>query len=101
DGDRLLGSGVGLLAPHRQPIAAVVGEEVVPFLEAALVDEARFAIDEVREIGRRRRHARAHCAVLCGTSAAMNFVQARYWLRIRISSRPVPALSGSAPSPSR
>src|SRR5450631_4038087 len=38
------------VAPHRHPIADVVGEQIEPFPIAPLVEQLRFAIEEIRDL---------------------------------------------------
>src|SRR5215510_934308 len=78
-GERVVVERVGLVRRRRHPIVAVLGEELIPLVEALLVEQARLAEHELDGI--------AH--------GAMNSAQARNWLRIEISLVPFAVLSSS------
>src|SRR5882672_472717 len=76
-GERVVVERIGLVRRRRHPVVAVLGEELVPLVEALLVQQARLANDELDRI--------AH--------GAMNSAQARNWLRMEISLVPFAVIS--------
>ena len=79
---------IRLTARERHPVAGVVGEELVPLLEALLVYEPRLVVDELLELGSHR-GCGTHDAALAGMSSVMNRAHARYWPRIDTSLNPL------------
>src|SRR5205085_8249627 len=74
---------------RRHPVIGVLGEKLVPLVEALLVEEPRLEAHEARQLGVGRR---AH-------ASAMNSRQARNWLRMEISLVPLAVTSGASISP--
>src|SRR5688572_15753202 len=75
-----------LLAMHRRhPVVTVVGKQLVPFVEAFFVQQARFPDHESDEI-------------LVGHPAVMSSRQARNWLRMARSLVPLATFSRSSRS---
>ena len=71
---------IGLTGLERHPVAPVRREELEPFVEPALVEEARLVVDEVHEVVAR---GSAHPALSpAGIDIVMNRFQAANWLRI-------------------
>src|ERR1044071_2645779 len=76
-GERVVVERIGLVGRRRHPVVAVLGEELVPLVEALLVQQARFPDHELDGIGH----------------GAMNSAQARNWLRMEISLVPLAVTS--------
>src|SRR5690349_9681342 len=81
--ERCMVISVRLVAGERHPVVRIIGKELVPLLEALIVDEPRLFVYELRQRGEIR--SDAHGCV----SGAMNCRQARYWPRIETSLRPL------------
>ena len=67
---------IGLLGLERNPIDAVLGEQIAPFLEAAFVEQTRLAIEEALDVARLgpvdfERGVGAHSAASRASSASM------------------------------
>src|SRR6185503_2063857 len=83
-GERVMLERILLPGRERHPVIRVVGEKLVPLVEALLVQQARFAQHEADE--------------LSFIHGAMNSRQARNWLRIETSLVPLQVNSAASSS---
>src|SRR5258706_2560578 len=68
---------IGLVRRRRHPVVAVLGEELVPLVEALLVEQPGLSNHELDGVGH----------------GVMNSAQARNWLRMEISLVPFAVIS--------
>src|SRR5436190_24325421 len=77
---------------RRHPVIGVVGEELIPLLEALLIEQPRLVLHEAHDVG--DGGTRAHSE----PEGDMNSRQARNWLRIEMSLVPFAVSSVAAVS---
>src|ERR1041385_8482079 len=80
-GERVVVQRIGLARRSRHPVVPVLGEDLVPLVEALLVEQARLPDHELHGVGH----------------GVMNSAHARNWLRMEISLVPLAVTSPFSP----
>src|SRR5687767_10681963 len=95
-GERVVGEGIALARRQGHPVVGVIGEKLVPLIEALLIEKPRLLIYEADDVRLEGVRGRLFSPVPHG-HGAMNSRQARNWLRIEISLVPLQVISPSSP----
>src|SRR5260221_5923902 len=80
-GERVVVERIGLVRRRRHPVVAVLGEQLVPLVEALLVEQPGLSNHELDGVGH----------------GVMNSAQARNWLRMEMSLVPLAVISPDSP----